>query len=133
MTKRFTLELVTPEKLLVAEEVEMVVVPGSEGDFGVLAEHAPMIASLRIGLLSTKGRNGGDEEIFVAGGFAEVAGDRCTILAEEALARTSLDCTKAKKRWEDAEFDLKHAKTEAERAAAERRIAVAVAQIEYAA
>src|SRR3546814_18203914 len=76
-------ELVSPERLLLSEEVDMVVVPGEEGDFGVLVRHAPLISTLRPGVI--KVHNGGSvtEQIFVAGGFAEVTPSRCTVLAEE--------------------------------------------------
>ena len=85
MAEEFSFELVSPEKLLLAEEVDMVVVPGAEGDFGVLVGHAPLISSLRPGVIDTY--NGGKvaNRIFVAGGFAEVTGERCTVLAEEAI------------------------------------------------
>ncbi|MCD6034539.1 MAG: atpC [Rickettsiales bacterium] len=126
----FTVELVTPEKLLLSEEVEMVEVPGSEGDFGVLAFHAPMIASLRLGVVKTSGADKSDEKVFfVAGGFAEVANNRCTILADEALPVSELNADKARKRLEDAEFSLKHAETESEKARATQEKTIAEAQL----
>ena len=80
-------ELVTPEKLLRAEEVHMVVVPGTEGDFGVMAGHAPYMATLRDGELAVYPSGGGEpERIAVSGGFAEVSETGLTVLAETAEA-----------------------------------------------
>ena len=80
-------ELVTPEKLLRAEEVHMVVVPGTEGDFGVMAGHAPYMATLRDGELAVYRSAGAEpERIAVSGGFAEVSEAGLTVLAETAEA-----------------------------------------------
>lgn len=78
-------ELVAPERLLVSRNVGMVTVPGEDGDFGVLPGHAPLISSLRVGVLDIYDDGAVSERIFVAGGFAEVSAERCTILAEEAV------------------------------------------------
>ncbi len=83
---KFNIELVTPESLVVSGEVEMVVVPGSEGDFGVLAGHSPMISSLRPGLVDIYDASTRiTKRIFVSEGFAEVTKERCTILARKAI------------------------------------------------
>lgn len=84
-------ELVAPEKLLVSKAVEMVVVPGTEGDFGVLVGHAPLISSLRNGVIEIHDEGAVTDRIFVAGGFAEVTAERCTVLAVEAIAIGELD------------------------------------------
>jgi len=76
-------ELVTPEKLLRSEDVHMVVVPGSEGDFGVLAGHAPVLSTMRDGELAIyRSFPGEPERIAVKGGFAEVSDKGLTVLAE---------------------------------------------------
>ena len=78
-------ELVTPEKLVVSEDVHMVVVPGTEGEFGVLASHAPYMSTLRDGELAVYRTAGGQpERIPVSGGFAEVSEKGLTVLAETA-------------------------------------------------
>jgi F-type H+-transporting ATPase subunit epsilon len=79
-------ELVTPEKLVRAEEVHMVVVPGSEGDFGVLEGHAPFMSTMRNGELAIyrDGMTGEPERIAIEGGFAEVNDRGLTVLAERA-------------------------------------------------
>jgi F-type H+-transporting ATPase subunit epsilon len=80
-------ELVTPEKLLRSEDVHMVVVPGTEGDFGVMAGHAPYMATMRDGELAVYRAAGGEpERIAVQGGFAEVNEQGLTVLAETAEA-----------------------------------------------
>ena len=77
-------ELVTPEELLVSRDVDMVVVPGTEGNFGVLPGHAPLISTIRPGTIDIYEANTIAERIFVAGGLAEVIPERCTVLADEA-------------------------------------------------
>ena len=78
-------ELVTPAKLLRSEDVHMVVVPGTEGDFGVLEGHAPLMSTIRDGSLSIyKTANGAPETIAIKGGFAEVSDNGLTVLAESA-------------------------------------------------
>ena len=84
-------ELVTPERLLVSRPVEMVVVPGSEGNFGVLPGHAPFISTIRPGTVDIYENRAVAERIFVVGGLAEVTPERCTVLADEALPPDSLD------------------------------------------
>jgi len=80
-------ELVTPEKLVRSDEVHMVVVPGSEGEFGVMAGHAPFMTTLRDGELKVYRTAGGEPEaILVSGGFAEVGEKGLTVLAETASA-----------------------------------------------
>jgi len=79
-------ELVAPEELLFSEPVELVVVPGSEGDFGVLPGHSPLISTLRTGVISVYENDSVNRRIFVSGGFAEVTPERCTVLADEAVA-----------------------------------------------
>jgi F-type H+-transporting ATPase subunit epsilon len=86
----FHFELVSPEKLLFSGEVEQVDVPGAEGDFGVLAEHAAMVATLRPGILTVHG-SGGQQKIVVLGGFAEVSSQGLTVLADVAEAVENID------------------------------------------
>lgn len=84
-------ELVTPERLLVSRDVEMVVVPGSEGNFGVLPGHAPFISTIRPGTVDIYQGRAITERIFVVGGIAEVTPERCTVLADEAMPPDALD------------------------------------------
>ena len=91
MADRIQFELVTPERLIVSSEVEMVVVPGSEGNFGVLPGHSPLISTIRPGTIDIYAGGAITERIFVAGGIAEVTPERCTVLADEATAADALD------------------------------------------
>ena len=86
----FHFDLVSPERLLISGEVEQVDVPGAEGDFGVLAGHAPFVTTLRPGILTIK-RNGGVEKVVIFGGFAEVSPTGLTVLADVATAVEDFD------------------------------------------
>src|SRR2546425_11049393 len=91
MADKVQFELVSPEKLLLSEAVDMVVVPGSEGNFGVLAGHSLLISTVRPGVIDVYEGSEVSERIFVSGGFAEVTAERCTVLADEAGSLFSLD------------------------------------------
>jgi F-type H+-transporting ATPase subunit epsilon len=91
MPERVQFELVTPERLLLSEMVEMVVVPGTEGNFGVLPGHAPLISSIRPGTIDVYEGQTITRRIFVVSGIAEVTPERCTVLADEALSPDELD------------------------------------------
>jgi F-type H+-transporting ATPase subunit epsilon len=81
---RFELEIVSPEKLLLARQVDMVVLPAAEGELGVLVEHAPMIVTMRGGPIRLYEGEQVVETLFVSGGFAEITPSRVTVLADEA-------------------------------------------------
>jgi F-type H+-transporting ATPase subunit epsilon len=116
-------ELVSPEQLLLSEPVAMVIVPGEEGDFGVLPRHAPLISNVRPGVISVYSqRNEVSQKIFVAGGFAEVTGERCTVLAETALPLAEIDRQDTEQRLRNSREDLADAKDDVTRATAERQI-----------
>ena len=126
-------ELVSPQRLLKSEPVEMVVVPGAEGDLGILPNHSPLIATMRPGVIDIHEGGKVKEQIFVAGGFCEVSPERCTVLAEEAVPVAELDKATAESRLQaaqkaEAEAD-EHGmrKAEAERRAAEAMLAAASA------
>ena len=129
MADQVQFELVAPERLLLSEPVDMVVVPGSEGDFGVLPGHAPLISTVRPGVIETYAGKTVKDRIFVAGGFAEVTRERCTVLAEEAMPVDDLDRAAIEAQARAAREDLGLAKDAAERAAAERSLAVAEAKL----
>ncbi len=97
------LEIVSPAKLLLSRHVDMVVIPGSEGDMGVLEGHTPMIVLLRGGVIALYDGDQVTERLFVGGGFAEVTPERCTVLANEAVPVTELSKPEAEQRLADAE------------------------------
>ena len=115
-------ELVSPEKLLLSEEVEMVVVPGAEGDFGVLPGHTPVISTVRPGVIHIFEGGAVKTRIFVAGGLAEVTAERCTVLAEEAVLLDDIDRDQVEKSLQEAMEDISDAgDNSTERALAEQR------------
>jgi len=125
MAEKIQFELVSPAKLLVSSAVDMVVVPGTEGDFGALPRHAPLIATVRPGVIDVHDAGKVSTRIFVAGGFAEVNGERITVLAEEAIPVAELTADLAAERVKAAQEALADARTESEKAAAEQKLAVA--------
>jgi len=124
-------ELVSPEKLLLSEAVAMVVVPGEDGDFGVLPRHAPLISNVRPGVISVYAeRSQVSQRIFVAGGFAEITGERCTVLAETAMPLEEIDRQATEQRLRDAREDLADAKDDFAKDTAKRQIALNEAMLQ---
>ena len=103
MADKVEFELVSPERLLVSQGVDMVVVPGEEGDFGVLPGHALFLSGVRPGVIEIYDGDKISDRIFVAGGFAEVTGERCTVLAEEAVHLAEVERTTVEARIRDNE------------------------------
>lgn len=108
-------DLVSPERLLISAEVDQVDVPGSEGDFGVFAGHAPVMTTLRPGVLAIVSAGKAAEKFFVRGGFAEVTLQGLTVLAEEAMPLAELDAATLDQRIKNAEEDVTDAKDAAVR------------------
>jgi F-type H+-transporting ATPase subunit epsilon len=117
----FHFELVSPERLLFSGEVDQVDVPGAEGDFGVLAGHAPLVATLRPGIL-TVFAGGNRERIVVFGGFAEVSPAGMTVLADNAVALENLDAARLAAAIKDAEEDVADATDDAQRDRLRRKL-----------
>ena len=122
-------ELVSPEQLLVSEDVEMVVVPGGEGDFGVLPGHSPMISTVRPGVIHVFASGAVSSRIFVAGGFAEVTGSRCQVVAEEAMAVDDIDRAAVETDLKNAVDDITATDDPGEQKAAENRADTARAKL----
>jgi F-type H+-transporting ATPase subunit epsilon len=117
MADKIAFDIVSPERLLLSDEADMVTVPGADGEFGVLAGHMPLISTLRPGVIDIKGGAiSGDSRFFVLGGFAEVNAVKITILAEEATPIASIDGAALEQRIRNTEEDLGLAKTEPDRA-----------------
>lgn len=129
MAETLEFELVSPSKLLISQPVEMVVVPGSEGNFGALPQHAPMLSTVRPGVIDIYQKGAVVNRIFVAGGFAEVTEDRCTVLAEEAVPLADLSRDAVQARLTAAQEALQEADEPLEKAQAKSRIAVAEAML----
>jgi len=122
MADNLQFDLVSPEKLLLSEAVEMVTVPGAEGDFGVLADHAPFISILRPGVLVVTRGNGQEERIFVRGGFADVTPTGLTVLAEDAVAVSEINRADLDQRIQDAREDLADAASDEARQKAQAQL-----------
>ena len=123
----FSFDLVTPARLLASEEAEMVVVPGGDGDFGVLPGHAPLLSTLRPGTLAIYEDDAVSERLFVEGGFAEVKDNRCVVLAEEAVAVAEITPETVTERLEEAQRKVAAAETESEKEDAAHELKVAEA------
>jgi F-type H+-transporting ATPase subunit epsilon len=106
MAENIRLEVVTPEKSVVSEEVQIVMAPGDQGEFGVLSGHTPFMTSLKTGTVHYEDANGKARYVFVSGGFAEALPDRVTILADSAERRKDIDMERAKSALERAEGRL---------------------------
>jgi F-type H+-transporting ATPase subunit epsilon len=114
MADALHLEFVSPESVLFSGDVDQVDLPGTEGDMGILAGHAPLVTVLRPGIV-TIFRGGAREPVVVTGGFAEVGPAGLTVLADRAVARADFDMDALASQIKDAEEDVADAKDEAER------------------
>jgi F-type H+-transporting ATPase subunit epsilon len=110
MADKIHFELVSPERLLMSTQADMVVVPGAAGEFGVLAGHVPLASTLKPGVVSVHD-DGQVTKLYVRGGFADVAADTLTILAEEAIALSDLDAAVVDQKLKDLGEDIADAKT----------------------
>ena len=106
MAENIKLEVVTPEKSVVSEEAQIVMAPGSLGEFGILVGHTPFLTTLKIGTIRYKDADGTEKYVFVNSGFAEALPDKVTVLAESAERRKDIDVERAKAAMERAEKRL---------------------------
>lgn len=125
------LEVVTPERTVVSEEVEMVICPGSEGEFGVLPHHVSLLSALKIGPLHYKD-NGGDHMVFVSGGFVDVNSNTCSVLAETAETAESIDAARAMAAKQRAENRLANKDAELDEARAVAALQRAIMRLKIA-
>lgn len=122
MADKLNFALVSPERELFHGDVDSVVVPGSEGEFGVLPNHAPVMSVIKPGALRVL-NEGGERRIFVNGGFADVTPEGLTVLAEDAVDIADVDAAEVEAQLKAAQEDLRDTNTDAKREAAERAIA----------
>lgn len=123
MADAFAFELVSPERQLVAGEATQVVVPGAEGQFTVLANHAPFLSTLKPGVLEVTMADGSTDRIFVRGGFADANPEGLSLLAEEAQRVADMDMASLDQAIQDAREDAADAKDDAAKTAAETKLA----------
>lgn len=122
MADKLQFALVSPERELFHGEVDQVVVPGAEGEFGVLPKHAPVMSTIKPGALRIL-NDGAETRIFVNGGFADVTPDGLTVLAEDAVNLAEVDAARVDQDIRDAKEDVAGAKDEGKRHAAEASLA----------
>lgn len=128
----FNFELVSPERKLISEPALKVTIPGGEGDFGVLPNHSPLLSTIRAGVIEVVGENDNDNEprrLFVAGGFADVTPDNCTVLAEYAINVADLDKEAIEKELANLNEDFGMAEGEQDKARTQRKIDLAKAKL----
>ncbi len=123
---KLLVELVSPEKLVMKREAAMVVIPGGEGDYGVLPDHAPMITTVRAGVVGiySSPDDVSPEKVFVEGGFAEVSGERCSVLANTAVPLADVDVKKLEDDISSLKSGMADMERATERAASEKRLAI---------
>ena len=114
MAAKIAFELISPERLLLSTEADMVTVPGTEGYMGVMAGNSPLVSTLRAGMIDVQ-IDGKDDRYFIRGGFAEISPTKITVLAEEAVPMTELDLAVLDQRIADAQEDEIAAKTDGDR------------------
>jgi F-type H+-transporting ATPase subunit epsilon len=111
MAGNIKLEIVTPDKAVVNEEVQIVMAPGSLGEFGVLTGHTPFLTTLKTGIIRYTDAQGSERYVFVNGGFAETLPDKVTVLADSSERREDVDLDRAKAAHERAEKRLEEVRT----------------------
>jgi F-type H+-transporting ATPase subunit epsilon len=115
-------ELVSPERLLLSEDVASVTIPGTEGEMGIFPGHAPVLSTLRPGVITVNREQGPAERIFVRGGFAEVNPQGLTVLAETAVALAELDSVALAQHVKNLEEDVADAKDDESRRRAQESL-----------
>ncbi len=130
MAENIRLEVVTPEKSVVSESAQIVMAPGSLGEFGVLSGHTPFLTTLKTGALKYKDESGNDQFVFVSSGFAEALPDRVTVLAESAELLGDIDVQRAKSAVERAEQRLQAADADVDIVRAKAALLRAVGRIQ---
>lgn len=123
MASTFKFELVSPERLLVSEEVQHVVIPGAEGEMTVMAAHAPVMTTVKPGVVTVRDAAGNDERYVVFGGFADILPDACTLLAKSAVAVGDIDRADLTRRIQEAREDVSDARDDHARTKAEQFLA----------
>lgn len=127
----FNFELVSPERKLMSGPAKMVVIPGEEGDFGVLPGHSALVASIRPGVVEITMDGSADvQRIFIAGGFADVSPTNCTVLAEEAVNVNDLNQADLEQTIRNLNEDMGMAKDDMERARITRKLTLTRAKLQ---
>ena len=134
MAEKIKLEVVTPKGAVVNEDVDIVTAPGFAGEFGVLADHAPFLSTIKIGTLRYK-KDGSEEELMISGGFCEVSANKITFLVESAERGHEIDvdrALKAKERAEKRLAEMREHQEKIDRARVEAALQRALARLKIA-
>lgn len=123
MAEAFKFELVSPERLLVSAQVESVIIPATDGEMTVMSNHAPVMTTVKPGVVTVKEASGGEERFVVFGGFADILPEACTLLAESAVAVKDIDREDLARRISNAREDVADAKDDDTRTRAEQFLA----------
>ena len=111
----YKFDLVSPERLLVSQEIESVVIPGTEGEMTVMVNHAPVMATVKPGVVTVKPVSGPEQKFVVFGGFADILPDVCTLLAEAALPAAEVSKDDLSRRIEETKAELVDVKNDDDR------------------
>ena len=129
-TQTIQFELVSPEAKLVSEPVRMAVIPGGEGEFGVLAGHSSLVAVLKPGVIELSSEGDHEKQFFIAGGFADVTPEQCTVLAEEAVPVSALDRDALEQQAANLQEDIGIAVADADKARIQKSLDLVNAKLE---
>jgi F-type H+-transporting ATPase subunit epsilon len=129
MAQHIKLSIVTPEKEVVSDDCQIVMAPGSVGEFGVLSGHTPFLTSLKIGAVRYTDGSGKEHVVFVSGGFAEVLPDKVTILAESAESEEAIDAKRAEAARDRAEKRIAEAGKDLDMIRAQAALARAIQRL----
>jgi F-type H+-transporting ATPase subunit epsilon len=119
MAEAYRFELVSPERLLVSADVESVVIPGTEGEMTVMANHAPVMTTVKPGVVTVRATGGKEDRYVVFGGFADILPEACTLLAESAVHVADINRDDLARRIQEAREDAADAKNDEDRTRAE--------------
>lgn len=134
MSNTIHFELVSPEKKLISQDIFSVQIPGDEGEFGVLANHSPLLSSLKAGVIKLRETEDAEpRKIFIAGGFADVSAGNCTVLAEEAIPIEDLNKESLEQHLKDLNEDIDMASETADKKRISSKIALVKAKLDAAA
>lgn len=128
MAAKFHLQIVSPAQSVIDAEVNLVEIPGAEGDFGVLAGHAPLISMLRPGVISIH-QDGKVTRLFATSGYAEVSPDSVIVLSDDIHDLSNITPEQAKEVLENAERDVSHAESDSDKAKAMKKVDAAKALV----
>ena len=115
MAESFNFELVSPERLLLSESASEVIIPGTDGEMTVMANHAPVMTTIKPGIVEVKSASGDSNRYVVFGGFADILPEGCTLLAESAVHVDDIDRDELAQRIQNTREDLADAKTDADK------------------